>query len=244
VSGGAFFLVLAYVLGIVLVVLVVAIVGMVVFGKLGDAIKGLPRIRRSLAGRGLDRRVVDRIMSELEIGTGSMGAAVFAVVAGTIGLALGIYEVAGMWSPEPEELVLYPAPGAFVLLVGLVLAWRSRRVDLDVSVTHRALVTRGPRAVALVPTMIALNLDVTTTLDALAKTRVTRWTPVPHVVVVYDDQTEFAVRAFHDQDALAHELLGCLHALLPGARVEGFVPAWRAGGAPPPILRAERDRAA
>lgn len=217
-----FLWVVGSIVGGVLVVVVGSIVGLFIIIKLGGALAGLPRVRASLVARGIDPRLADRMFVELETTTDGMTLGILAVLAGGLALAFGLYTLSRTYAPELDETLVYSAPGLLLLAIGAWLLVRSRRIDADRSATHRALVTRAGHVTTLVPTMIWLNLDVTTAADALTSTRVTQWRPIPHVIVIFDDGTEHAVRAFHDGDAFALELAHCLSAMLPHARLEPF----------------------
>jgi hypothetical protein len=213
--------------GAAVVGLVILFAGIFALIKLGGALAGLPAVRNGLLARGMDRRLADQILVELEAETGGVGIAIFLLLVGVPAVGFGIYELSGMYAPDTFELLLYPAPGALAIIGGLWLFVRGRRIDPDASPLHRAIVTRAANVTALVPTTQLLNINVTTSMDALARTRVTQLRPIPHVAVLFDDGSEHLVRAFHDADAMATEVLRCLHAQLPHARVEAFVPSWR-----------------
>jgi len=219
---------LGTIVGGVVVLLVVLIAGGWAVAKLGDALNGLPRTRASLIARGVDARLADRIVDELAAENAGMGCGLLFGGLGVCALGYGLYTLAGMYAPEPDELLLYPAPGLLGLLIASVLVIRARRIDADSSATHRALVTRASEVTTLVPTTKPLNLNITTTADALAQTRVTQWTPVPHVVLVYRDGSHFAVRAFDDRDHLSTSLLQALRTALPNTPVEPFRPTFAA----------------
>lgn len=232
-SSLGFLALLGIVLGGVLALLVVFIAGAWVVAKLGDVVSGLPRVRASLLGRGLDARLADRVIEELEKENGGMGCGLLIGGLALAALGYGLYTLAGMYAPETDELLLYPAPGLLGLLVAGVLVVRARRIDADASATHRALITRASEVSALVPTTKQLNLDISTTGDALARTRVTQWTPVPHVMLVYRDGSYFAVRAFDDRDHHSTSLIEALRTALPNVPVEPFRPTFAAASEPP-----------